>query len=537
KKKQIQKKPKISKSRSNASTSQKYEGKGIKSTSKIQSVHAISLSFKLINGIRENFVAVLDILKNKGANINVKNNKGFTPLHIACKTEYFNFNYSKDIYVSKWLVDNGADVNARDTKGNTPVFYVGGDVEEFNLLKNHGAELSIQNHNGETPVFYLYGKVTEILISSGINVKHRDKRGYTPIHKVAEKLNINICKLLIANGADINAASNDGTTPLLLTLKNLRRDYRETKKVLQLLDLGASVNHADPLGNTPLHYAVSNADQEVYEKIFKKGGKLNVTNNNGETPLYKAISRGRDKAAIFLLGHNADPNIGTSSGDTPLLSAIRGNGYSLITELINRGADVNTPGKSGKPPLEVAVDTYASKKIIKELKRRGARKSPEQERKEFRRDLRIFLWRALEITVIILGAALFFAGLILIFSSLKRDPKTLKIRFPQPSRIILAILYFTLIIITGLNLIGRADILEDIGPLIIIITFLTPITAAGQLTFLLKKIKSRPLGWFLLILLILAVPCASDLMFLIIIIGRYQGEAGMWIGYWILIQS
>jgi ankyrin repeat protein len=348
-------------------------------TPQIFGTRSITFNYKDLTDIKENHIDILEIMKMNGADINARNNKGFTPLHIACKTKYFNFNYSKDIYVSKWLLDNGADVNARDKMGNTPVFYVGGDVVEFNLLKNHGADLSIQNNNGETPVFYLYGKPEEILLNSGINVNHRDNSGYTLIHKAAEKLNIKKCKILIAKGADVNAASNDGTSPLIAALKHPRRGSSLANKLLQLLALGASVNHCDSLGNTPLHYAVLNANPEVYEKILKKGGKLNITNNNGETPLYVAVNRGRSKAVIFLLKQNADPNIGTGSGDTPLLSAVRRNSYSLVTELINKGADVNTPGKSGKLPLEVAVDSRASAKIIKELGGRGAPKSPEQE--------------------------------------------------------------------------------------------------------------------------------------------------------------
>ena len=149
-------------------TSEKLKSYSNVGTPQILKSRSIASNFKGFMGIKKNHLDTLEIIKLSGADINARNNKGFTPLHIACRTEYFNFNYSKDIYVSKWLVDNGADVNARDTKGNTPVFYVGGDVEEFNLLKNHGALISIQNNNGETPLFYLYGKVAEILINSPV---------------------------------------------------------------------------------------------------------------------------------------------------------------------------------------------------------------------------------------------------------------------------------------------------------------------------------------------------------------------------------
>jgi hypothetical protein len=217
--------------------------------------------------------------------------------------------------------------------------------------------------------------------------------------------------------------------------------------------------------------------------------------------------------------------------------AVRNNKYNLVSELIKNGADVNASGKSGVPSLEVAEDTYASKKIIKELKRRGAKKSLATQGKEFRRNLQKFKQMILELTVLILGSGLLLAGLILIFFSLKRDPGTFRIRLVQPPRIILTILYFTFIIMVGLNFAGRTDIIENIWPLIIVITFLTPILAAGCFVSLLKNIKSRGWGWFLSILVTLGTPCASILMILLIIREMYRGEAGVGIGYWIIVQS
>ncbi len=66
-----------------------------------------------------------------GANINIQNNDGLTPLHIA------SFNNAKD--VAKLLIDNGADINIQHNDGWTPL-----DIaKEFNhreiieLLEKH----------------------------------------------------------------------------------------------------------------------------------------------------------------------------------------------------------------------------------------------------------------------------------------------------------------------------------------------------------------------------------------------------------------
>jgi len=79
------------------------------------------------------------------ANVNIKNSRGQTPLHLAVET-------GLPSAVEKLLL-RGADVNARDNEGNTPLHYAARAcrIEEAELLLLHGAEVDARNNEGLTP--------------------------------------------------------------------------------------------------------------------------------------------------------------------------------------------------------------------------------------------------------------------------------------------------------------------------------------------------------------------------------------------------
>ena len=63
--------------------------------------------------------------------------------------------------------------------------------------------------------------IAELLIEKGADVNAKSNRGYTPLHEASDHGKIEIIDLLIAKGADVNAiivsGRNQGKTPLDLT--------------------------------------------------------------------------------------------------------------------------------------------------------------------------------------------------------------------------------------------------------------------------------------------------------------------------------
>ncbi len=156
----------------------------------------------------ETFDKIAALLLSNGANVNVKDGKGFTPLHIVSATGKAEL---VQLFISK-----GADVNAENVDGYTAL---------------HGAV-----ENG-------FRVVAGLLISGGADVNAGGNDGITPLHEAAARGHFELAEFLISNGADVNARSNRGVTPLDL-VKGDTGAQKETADILRkhgakASDLGA----------------------------------------------------------------------------------------------------------------------------------------------------------------------------------------------------------------------------------------------------------------------------------------------------------
>ena len=85
--------------------------------------------------------------------------------------------------------------------------------------------------------------------------------------QAAKDGNIEAVKQHLAAGADVNAKSRTGTTPLHLAT------WGHTKIIELLIANGADVNAKANGGITPLDYPMSNNDKKIAALIRKHGGK------------------------------------------------------------------------------------------------------------------------------------------------------------------------------------------------------------------------------------------------------------------------
>ena len=165
-------------------------------------------------------VNIAKALINAGANLNAKLGQpntlalgvGRTPLHQAASVNH--------IAMVKLLLENGASVNVKDDFDNSPLHLAihEGHGKLAKLLIESGAYIHSRNDNGNLPVqvaaFAGLPDVITLLIDAGSPINAQDQAGDTPLHDAAAQGHVEAAQVLVGAGADVNATNNAGETPL-----------------------------------------------------------------------------------------------------------------------------------------------------------------------------------------------------------------------------------------------------------------------------------------------------------------------------------
>jgi ankyrin repeat protein len=167
-------------------------------------------------------------------------------------------------------------------------------------------------------------KVAELANSFPCPVNARDKDTRTPLHCAAAWRDRALAELLLRKGADVNARTAAGATPL----------HGGEKEIAEfLIARGADVNARDKDGKTPLHVAAGNGRTAVVELLIAKGADINAKTTGPlpsgcfvfpckETPLHRAVQQGWTEVAELLIAKGADVNAKDKDGKTALQRAI-----------------------------------------------------------------------------------------------------------------------------------------------------------------------------------------------------------------------
>jgi hypothetical protein len=113
------------------------------------------------------------------------------------------------------------------------------------------------------------------------------EKRYTLLHFAAEHGSSNglqILKLVLANGAKVDARNHIGQTPLYSAVI-----YNNPEGARILIEHGAQVNVRQDGGGTPLHAAAINGYCDVARVLIKNNSAINAKNSDGQTPLGLAL--------------------------------------------------------------------------------------------------------------------------------------------------------------------------------------------------------------------------------------------------------
>uniref|UniRef100_A0ABD2WSC3 Uncharacterized protein n=1 Tax=Trichogramma kaykai TaxID=54128 RepID=A0ABD2WSC3_9HYME len=244
------------------------------------------LHFALVWGHRQ----VAELLLRRGADPNMTDKDGSSPLHISCMR-------NKDYNIVTVLFEVSDEkhlrvqVNAQDNLGRTPLHLAlyWGQKKVVELLLKNGADPNMPDEEGLTALhvicqnyFYYNYDLAKLFFSVNdeiqqtVQVDARDYLGRTPLHLALSRNCRELSRLLLSRGADPNAINAEGLTPLRIVCKKLRDRSYEWMEVLFNHDnhQRVRIDALDELGRTTLQWAVANLWPHVVDVLLDHGADI-----------------------------------------------------------------------------------------------------------------------------------------------------------------------------------------------------------------------------------------------------------------------
>ncbi|CAJ1056557.1 protein phosphatase 1 regulatory subunit 12A isoform X2 [Xyrichtys novacula] len=218
-------------------------------------------------GDREEVAALL----RQGADINHANIDGLTALHQACIDE--------NAEMVQFLVESGSDINRGDNEGWTPLHAAAscGFIQIAKYLIEHGAHVGAVNSEGELPLDVATEDAMERLLKAEIKKQGID---VDKARKEEERVMLQDAEAVLAGGGTLTPHQNTKATALHVAAA---KGYIEVLKVL--LQCGVDIDSRDIDGWTPLHAAAHWGQEEVCTLLADNMCDMGAVNNVGQTPL------------------------------------------------------------------------------------------------------------------------------------------------------------------------------------------------------------------------------------------------------------
>ena len=233
--------------------------------------HGADLTTELSNAVLASDRERVELLLDKGADINKRNLQGLAPLHAAAR--------QRDSTMMTFLIERGADLNARDGDGWTPLAHA--------AFRNHVPSI-------------------DVLAAAGADLE-AGPPGFTPLSIALAEGKFYAAKGLLEVGASVNAPSGaEALTPLMLIASQLQLDQRATSLsqgpssveiANMLIERGADVNAKSSKGVTPLMVAATHDNPPLIGVLVQAGAELGAKTPDGQTAL-EIASANHNAAAV-----------------------------------------------------------------------------------------------------------------------------------------------------------------------------------------------------------------------------------------------
>ncbi len=292
-----------------------------------------ALNEELLKAADEGRLEDVSKLLEKGADVNAKDDYGWTALMLACA------NGDMDMF-GELTSRKDIDFKAKDITGKTALDYDKSGILQGVLTE----ELLRASRNG------WLGDVSKLL-EQGADIEARNGYDRTALMWACERDHTDVARLLLEKGADVNAKDEDGNTAFDYdnsgTLQGIMNEelLKACKEgrfddVPKWLEKGADVNARAEDGSTPLMWVVMEGDVKTAKLLIQKGADVNAKDKTGEN----AFDYAQDKAIVDVLKEGQAKRAPSHLKESLSDLAEKGKGETAsptLTEEYTRGNDIS----------------------------------------------------------------------------------------------------------------------------------------------------------------------------------------------------
>jgi ankyrin repeat protein len=219
-------------------------------------------------------------------------------------------------------------------------------LEEMDFTRIHKLVFGLEHGDAEA----------EIRTADADSINKQDFGGRTALSWVAQRGDLRLVNLLLAQGADPNITMPNKMSPLHYAVEALNPSC-----IKPLLEHGADVHGTDhPLGlHDSLHFACDHQNNiEYLVPLVEAGIDVDARTFYSYTPMVAAVCSDHWVCVEYLLDHGADINRRAQHGQTPIIYAIECNAHECLRVFLRRGADHKLECESG-PTIAHFAARYA----------------------------------------------------------------------------------------------------------------------------------------------------------------------------------
>ncbi len=338
----------------------------------------------LLVAVEKENAELVDLLLERGADVNYAAPNGMPPLHRATWMGY--------VEIFHRLVEAGADIKQKGPGGWMPIHHAArnGRTGLVTFLVESGCDINTKTSDGETPLHLAFElkspRIAEHMVDLGAEALVRDAEGVSPFEKACGTRSLSLVKkifsqvragrvkyrrivlnkglyrafiqdfvalerFLVEQGADLDIRVNDR-----YSLLHYASEYGFEDSLGFLLEEGADVQEVtDPARWTPLHFACLNGHARVVRLLCEHGADPNVLDGMQRTPMHLAARADDFESVRELTKLGAHTSVQDLDGNTPLHYAAEAGKNRLIRLLVQRSTDLELQNSLGRTALDIAM--------------------------------------------------------------------------------------------------------------------------------------------------------------------------------------